>query len=296
MASRLRTGLSTANGQSLIEWLVAAPIVLLLGLFAIQWTLLWQARHAIAYATDLAARAGSLDHGAPSAVESGLAEGLAPFWGGQGRAQDRRRVASGMAAGWLRWHRHWPPAAAFSDFAEPASNDQGEPGSGAPEIPNDNLRYRSRQPGGQSGISVQDANRIGIAVTYGVPLVVPVVAPLAVWMMEMIDGCRTPRALSLGLTELGEPGRAARPRDWACPIYRAPDEPGGSPRWRWPVRVTSIVRMHTPLRAAASADDIPIPRINGLAEAGYPPETERQRMSQPVARPSLNRDHFPRRG
>lgn len=240
-------------GVAIIEWLVAAPMVILLALAGIQWALLWQARHAVEFAAQMGARAGALDHGQASAVEAGLSDGLAPFWAVDDPMTGRARLVGAKAAGWLRWQRVWPPAEAFVDFAEPALDAFGRPSGGAPEIPNDNLRFRGADPGLQSRISVVEANRLGISVTYGAALVVPLVNRIAVWLMEGVDQCRPSSVFRLGAWLLGRNEALATDRAWACAIYRAPDVPGGTPRWRWPIRVAASVRMQSTLRTSQSS-------------------------------------------
>ena len=80
------------GASAVVEMLLAAPIVLLLGLGALQWALLLHARTAIEYALFEAARAGSVAQARPDAIESGLARGLLPFW--QGAAMPRAPVAA----------------------------------------------------------------------------------------------------------------------------------------------------------------------------------------------------------
>src|SRR5690606_10166656 len=80
-----RSNPSSCRGQratAMVETLLAAPIVLLLGLGALQWSLLFHARSAIEYAAFEAARAGSVAQASVDAIEDGFARGLMPFWHG----------------------------------------------------------------------------------------------------------------------------------------------------------------------------------------------------------------------
>jgi len=255
----------------LVETLLAAPIVLLLGLGALQWALLLHARTAIEYATFEAARAGSVAQARPDAIEAGLARGLLPFWQGTGMprsapaalAAAQARLGQGLAAGWIAWKQLAPTVESFDDWAEPARDGFGRPISGTSEIPNDSLQWswlrqpangaagmRGREPiGAQSQQTLNDANLLKLELRYGVPLHVPLVGSVAAWLMRIVDGCAAPSRTSVGLVDLGTPSAAAS-RAWACPMYFAADA-SGSAVPRWPVRVSATVRMQSAARRSA---------------------------------------------
>jgi len=251
--------------------LLAAPIVLLLGLGALQWALLLHARTAVEYGLFEAARAGSVAHARPEAIEAGLARGLLPFWQGAAMpgapaaatAAAQAKVGQGIAAGWIDWRQIAPTIESFADWAEPARDAFGRPVPETPEIPNDSLQWswlrapaggiagmRGREPiGAQSQQTLNDANVLKLELRYGVPLAVPLVGSIAVWIMRIVDGCVSPTRRSVGLVDLGTPAASAS-RAWACPMYVAPDESGRTVL-RWPVRVSATVRMQSPARRSA---------------------------------------------
>jgi hypothetical protein len=248
-------------GTSTVEWLVAAPFVLLLGLGTLQWGLLFNARQALDYALQQATRAGAVSAASAGSIERGLAHGMLPYFGGTEIGQPvsaslpaaLAKVQGGKAAGWLNWRQLSPTRASFDDWGEPARDAMGDPVAGAIEIPNDNLRYRSRAVGTSSRQTLADANLLKLELTVGVPLAVPLVAPLAVWWMEIVDHCRAaaPRMLgavplpagSVGLDQAGsETGQS-----WRCPYYRARDDEGRA-LLRWPVRLHALMRMQSPAR------------------------------------------------
>ncbi|MFK7962861.1 MAG: TadE/TadG family type IV pilus assembly protein [Burkholderiaceae bacterium] len=249
------------RGVAIIEWLVAIPIVLMIGLLSLQWAIIWQARHAAEYAAFLAARASATERGDAQSLERGMAEGLGPWWGISQTPQQVARLAEGLQAGWLAWERVWPPPTVFQDFAEQAIDAHGRPVSGARELPNDNLRFRSDAAGARSGVNVQEANRIAVQLTLGVPLQVPLVSALIVKVMQRLDDCSAAQPLQLVATRFGTPDASPDARQWACAVYRAPDKPGGPPGWRLPVRVVASARMHSPLRVSAKtrSDAVPAP-------------------------------------
>ena len=67
------------RGVSMIETLIALPILLIVGLGALQFALILQARHALNFALIEAARAGSVEHAEPTAIRTGMARGLLPW-------------------------------------------------------------------------------------------------------------------------------------------------------------------------------------------------------------------------
>lgn len=262
-----------AAGNALVETLIALPLVLWLGMAALQWALIMNARTAIAYGLNEAGRAGSVAHADQSAIDLGLARGLAPFLFGAadpgsqqanvGRAQ--AHLTAGKSAGWVTLRQISPTDASFSDWAEAALGPDGEPDAAQLEIPNDNLRYRMRadrpkggvdgyrgeEPiGAASGQTLLDANLLKLELVYGVPMTVPFIGRLTAWVLAQVDGCDAPAAKQVGLIDLGTPAVAARP--WACAFYQALDD-NGRLLPRLPVRVFATVRMQSPARYANGA-------------------------------------------
>ncbi|MEZ5741308.1 MAG: TadE/TadG family type IV pilus assembly protein [Burkholderiaceae bacterium] len=157
-----------ARGSALVEWLVALPVLLLVGLGVLQLALVLQMRGVLEYATQLAVRQAALAHGHGHAIEAGLLDGLRPAWQHTGAAQGQARLAQALAAGWLQWERRFPDPPVLADFAVGALDEWGRPLAGEREIPNDNLRFRPDQPGARSGLTLTEANRIEVELRYGV--------------------------------------------------------------------------------------------------------------------------------
>ncbi len=286
------------RASAIVEMLLAAPIVLMLGLGGLQWALLLHARTAVEYGLFEAARAGSVAQARPDAIEAGLARGLLPFWQGAGMprapaaalAAAQARLGQGLAAGWIDWRQIAPTMESFDDWAEPARDAFGRPMPGTAEIPNDSLQWpwlrmpaggvagmRGREPiGARSQQTLNDANVLKLELRYGVPLSVPLVGSIAAWLMRIVDGCEAPSRRRLGLVDLGIPAPSA-PRAWACAIHRAPDATGRIVP-RWPVRVSATVRMQsaarrsarTAHRAESPVRTASLPTMGRAAGAGLP--------------------------
>jgi len=244
------------RGASAIEFAIAAPIVLMLGLGALQWALVFHARQAIEHGAIEAARSGSVGNALPDAIGTGLARGLLPYWSTLpeiraladrqlATAAARARLQQARAAGWVVIRLVAPTRESFADWAEPALDDWGRPIAGLLEIPNDNLHYaEQRAPAGgaagmhlglpigrQSGQTLLDANLLKIEVVYGVPMTVPLVGRIAALAGRLLGGCLSP--------ERG-----------GCAVFEAPDASGRAVP-RWPVSTSATIRMQSPARVSA---------------------------------------------
>lgn len=263
------------RGASAIEFAIAAPIVLLLGLGALQWALVFHARQAIEHAAIEAARSGSVGNALPGPIETGLARGLLPYWSTLpeirtlgdrelATAAARVRLQQARAAGWVVIRRIAPTRESFADWAEPALDDWGRPVAGLLEIPNDNLHYaEQRAPadgaagthlglpvGRRSGQTLLDANLLKIEIVYGVPMTVPLVGRIAALAGRAIGGCLVP--------ERG-----------GCAIFQAPDASGRAVP-RWPVSTSATIRMQSPARETADTPTRASLAATGLGAAAPP--------------------------
>lgn len=315
---RSRTGARRRQRASaLVESLLAAPIVLLLGLGALQWALVFHARGALEYALFEAARAGSVAHAEPDAIEEGLARGLLAFWQGStmprsrpaGQAAAQLRLAQGIGAGWIDWRQLAPTQQSFADWAEPAIDEAGYPLAGSEEIPNDNLQWswlrepaggvaamRGQEPiGAQSQQTLNDANLLKLELRYGVPLAVPFVGTMAAWVARIVQGCATPTRRQAGTVDFGTPEvLTSTAQAWTCTIHQAADGEGRVVP-RWPVRVSVTIRMQSAARRSAktpssSQSPVRLTSAGGAVPAApspLAPETESADPSTPVTSPSF---------
>lgn len=148
---------ASQRGQSMSEFIVIVPVLLLLALGAMQFGLLYQAKATLNLAAFEAARAGALNQGKTDAMVAGLANGLRPLFT-YGDAQ--HQVIAGF-------HTAKTEAADFARITVVNPNQEAlDYWKG--NIPNDNLIY-SRETT-KSGLTIQDANLLKIQVTYCYPL------------------------------------------------------------------------------------------------------------------------------
>jgi len=160
--ARLSTGANPGRsrapqrGAGGVEFVVAVPVMLLLGLLIWQWALVMQSRAIVDFAAREAARYGALGHAAPEAIEQGIISGLTPLWVtntelvGPASALPASAVRFRVAVreGWLTWRQLSPTRESFADWGtQPAAGARPGASDTALEIPLDNPSLRSRYGG-----------------------------------------------------------------------------------------------------------------------------------------------------
>ncbi len=164
------------RGQSMTEFLVVMPVMLLLILGAIQFILIYQTKSTLNYATFEAARAGSLENASRAAVDNGFTRGLAPLFARFSTTQKkgtgykelaekvilaRNLARSEITDGHVKIELLNPTPQMFQAF----DNNT---------IPNDHLAFRQNE----NGINLQDANLLKLRITYCMRLIVPMVSSI----------------------------------------------------------------------------------------------------------------------
>lgn len=183
-------GRTAQRGQSLVEYLIIFPTLILLVMGAIQFGLLYQIKSQVNYATFAAARQGSLKNGDATAIKDAFGAAMTPIFTNK---PDFTGMMRGRAVGAIEAfnpmvtsiERISPPNSVKEDFAE-----DDPAGSSSKFVPNDNLQYRSTNTGAKSGLSIQDANILKIRVTYCAKLIVPVANVAIYSLMNGIQGMK----------------------------------------------------------------------------------------------------------
>lgn len=239
----------------MIELVVVAPLVALIGLSVLQYALLFLAKNQINYAGDLAARAGSTGNARIGTIFTEYTKGLVPLYGG---GTDAAGLAASLAkasadtALYAKVELLNPTVESFREWNDPKL--QAKYGTGVLHvIPNANLAARddSVKPG--SGQSIQDANLLKLRIVHGyaanVPIAgklfgallkasdthsdpfysslleagrIPVVATVTMHMQS--DAIEGPTASSPGSGNNGTPSNPGNPADPTTPT-----DPGTSP-------------------------------------------------------------------
>ncbi len=211
------------QGQTMTEYLIILPLLLLLVLGVIQFALIYQAKTSLNYATFMGARQGAMVNARKSAIQHGLASAMAPYFMRTLSAPSLEDLAKARVIAAIEVFNTSttqvdilsPTPAAFKGFSEQ---------SGEASIPNDNLMYRDSAPV-FDGMSIQDANLLKIRVTYCLKLVVPLVVPLVDRVIYSLSrGVAGVKNLSRVSYEPGGTPTVKR----SCPDADVP--PGGSKR------------------------------------------------------------------
>ena len=155
-----------ACGQTMVEYLIILPSLLLLVLGAIQFALIYQAKFTLDYAAFMGARQGALKNANMTSIKDGVAAGMAPLFMRTSSAPFIDDVAKARIIAEIEVFN--PLTAKVEIISPTASAFNAMAVNG--QLPNDNLMYRS---GSGDGMSIQDANLLKIRVTYCVKLVVP---------------------------------------------------------------------------------------------------------------------------
>ncbi len=174
------------SGASLAEFLVAAPLVLLIGMATLQAGLIYHGKTTLNYAVFEAARTGATHNAQVAVMRDELGQRLAPVKGGDGSLEHMalsmaKSVVDANDATTTELSILNPTPAAFDDWGlvSPATQQR--------IIPNAHLRHKSDEIGVASGLTIQDANLLKVRVVYGLDLRVPVVGDLIAEAMQIID-------------------------------------------------------------------------------------------------------------
>ncbi len=174
------------SGASLAEFLVAAPLVLLVGMATLQAGLIYHGKTTLNYAVFEAARTGATHNAQVAAMRDELGQRLAPVKGGDGSLEHMalsmaKSVVDANDATTTELSILNPTPAAFDDWGLVSPVTQQR------IIPNAHLRHKSDEIGFASGLTIQDANLLKVRVVYGLDLRVPVVGDLIAEAMQIID-------------------------------------------------------------------------------------------------------------
>ena len=272
---RGRLSRSAPRGFSMMESLIALPIVVIITFLAIEIGMLWHAKFALRHAAVTAVRYASVHHASDVAIRDGLVQGLMPLvsktdtLAGLPAAlfQTGAEVAQGIAMGWLRWEVLSPTKQSFMDWGEIADPILSKGAArGEVEIPSSPLPALAtrRRPasgtssvvgglpvGVASGQSLIEANTLKLNLKIGVPLRMPVAGTLLAKSLALWSGCGwsvDKPSDQIGLVDFG---RAVSPSILSARIEcRALAARDSSGHWqpRWPIETSALVHMQSNAR------------------------------------------------
>lgn len=263
------------DGFSIVESLVALPILLFFGFVVVQIGLLWHAKFALSHAALVAARHASLHHGSDQSIRDGVVLGLFPLVRpiktaselGPALFHSSLEVSQGIALGWIRWEVLSPTRQSFQDWGSPA-DPVLSPGASAQEIeipahgvaglanrlrPHSGVvsAHQGLPVGTSSGQTLIEANNLKLFLQVGVPLQMPLAGQLLARALSVWAGCsfgvsRPERPI--GMIQFGldaDPNRLHPSIE--CRSLATFD---GEGRWRprWPLSAAAVVQMQTNAR------------------------------------------------
>jgi hypothetical protein len=154
----------------MLEFVVVGPLITILGLGILQYSLMFFAKNQIDHANFMAARAGSVAQANVATIRDAYVRALIPLYGGGRNTQELTesyaKAAADMTPQSLRIEVLNPTKQSFDDFA----TDQAMNASyGGRAIPNGNLALRPNVDavGATSGQTLQDANLLKLRITHG---------------------------------------------------------------------------------------------------------------------------------
>lgn len=181
------------RGSSMIEFTVVGPIISMLGLTVLQYSMLFFAKSQINYAGFMAAREGAMAHADVTSVQEAYVRALVPLYGGgQTPAELANSLAKATAdlgpngAGNLNIELINPTSESFADWNDPALQQALNTG-GKRVIPNAGQAFKSQAVGATSGQTIQDANIIKLRITQGYQPRIPFVSKLYTTYLKWLD-------------------------------------------------------------------------------------------------------------
>ncbi len=217
------------KGQSMVEFIIVTPIVLLLLFGGLQFAFLYHAKTLLNYAAFEAARTGAVSNARVSEMENAFARSMAAIHTHNPTSDDvmcaREIVYKEIESGFVRIKVINP---------DPDSNIFTELDDGSVDgdlvIPNNNLMYRSAVS--TTGLSIQDANLLKIRVSYCYPLYVPYINRVLGIMLTNVESPSCPGCTG-SFTSTGSFERACLDNG------------------RFPLHAQAIVRMQSPAMLSA---------------------------------------------
>ena len=202
-AARKDAAPQAQRGTTLVEFVIAGPLVLFILLVLMQYALLFHARSQLNYATSEAARAGTVANARPAAIRAAFERAMTGYHGGGTTTAElaASRARAHAEAPFTRIEVLSPTRESFDDFHSPALATRL--GAAGRVIPNTHLAHlvcpidRPNCPGdpaaNASGQTLQDANLLKLRITYGIPAgrQIPLAGPFmarAIAALDPVDG------------------------------------------------------------------------------------------------------------
>lgn len=171
------------RGSAMIEFVVVGPILTLIGLGLVQYSMLFFAKNQLNHAAFVAARAGSLGHANINTVTDAYTRALVPLYGGASNVPGvaakavelKARLTADAAMPFAQVQLLNPTKESFDDFGNNAALMAKYNTNGKRVIPNSGLAYKGQSLGATSGQTIQDANLIKLRIMHAYEPKIPIV-------------------------------------------------------------------------------------------------------------------------
>ena len=177
------------RGASMTEFIIVAPVLLLIGLALLQYALLFFTKNQVNHAGFMAVRAGSMHNATAESISAAYLRHLAPLYGVGSNPEEVVQAAARAAVdmqGNFRLELINPTRASFDDFSEPALKEKHN--TNARVLPNSSLALRNPSLiKANSGQNIFDANLLKVRITHGYRPGVPLVAKVFASGLQAAD-------------------------------------------------------------------------------------------------------------
>jgi len=194
-----RTSSGREHGATLVEFAIAAPLVLFILLVLMQYALLFHAKSQLNYATFEAARAGTVANARPATIRAAFDRAMTGYHGGGTTSAElaAARAKALVEAPFARIEILSPTRESFDDYHSPALAQRI--GASGRVIPNTHLAHLDcpiDRPGcrhdpvsNASGQTLQDANLLKLRISYGIPVIkqIPLAGPFMARALAVLD-------------------------------------------------------------------------------------------------------------
>ncbi len=176
------------RGATLVEFLIVAPLLILFAVTLAQYALLLLAQSDMAYATLMAARAGSTGNASPSIIRQAYVRAMIPWYGGG-------TDTASLSASYLRAQRDLvghlliqiisPQPGSYQQWNDPRL-ERGE-GGGHKVIPWAGPGPQAAQPSGADAQTLGQARVLKLRIAQSIATVDPVFTNLYLGLLRLAD-------------------------------------------------------------------------------------------------------------
>lgn len=183
------------RGATLTEFMTIGPLIFILGMTGIQYTLMYNAKTNLTYASYEAARAGAIENADPKAIQAGLLKGFLPYLsagnGSNGDVSDSAQLLQTITTSetpFMKVEIINPNKKAFDDFNDETLQRLLK--TDHKVIPNKQTDIENLKDtqGKTSGITIEEANVLKLRITYGYKPSIPLVGNMFAQAYDLLSG------------------------------------------------------------------------------------------------------------